>query len=114
MRADSAVTEQIAALVDPEWAADRLELGWALVETARGQGYATEIGAAGLDFAFGTLGARAVVAYTERHNRASRAVMERLGMTYVGEVTAEGLVEGVDGVRPDAAFTVYQQLAGRD
>ncbi|WP_432943590.1 GNAT family N-acetyltransferase [Kribbella sp. CA-253562] len=114
MRADSAVTEQIAALVGPEWAVDRLELGWALLESARGQGYATELGAAGLDFAFATLGARAVVAYTERHNRASRAVMERLGMTYAGEITAEGLVEGVDGVRPDAPFAVYQQLAGRD
>ena len=33
----------------------RLELGWALVESARGRGLATEIGRAGLDFAFGTL-----------------------------------------------------------
>jgi mutator protein MutT len=101
------VTDQIAALVGPEWAADRLELGWALVESARGRGFATEIGKAGLEFAFGTLGAQVVIAFTERHNRASRAVMERLGMEYAGEITAEGLVEGVAGVRPDAPFAVH-------
>ncbi len=102
-----AVTDQIAALVGPEWAADRLELGWALVESARGRGYATEIGAAGLEFAFGTLGAQAVIAFTERHNRASRAVMERLGMEYAGEITAEGLAEGLQGVQPEAPFAVH-------
>lgn len=107
MGGDSAATRQIAALVGPEWAADRLELGWALVESARGRGYATEIGAAGLEFAFDGLGAQAVVAYTERHNRASRAVMERLGMTFAGEITAEGLVEGTDGVQPAAPFAVH-------
>jgi RimJ/RimL family protein N-acetyltransferase/8-oxo-dGTP pyrophosphatase MutT (NUDIX family) len=107
MRADSAVTRQIADLVGAGWAADRLELGWALVESARGRGYATEIGAAGLEFAFGALGARVVIAFTERHNRASRAVMERLGMEFAGEITAEGLVEGLAGVRADAPFAVH-------
>ncbi|MGC4936727.1 GNAT family N-acetyltransferase [Kribbella sp. DT2] len=106
MRA-GAVTDQIAALVGPEWAADRLELGWALVESARGRGYATEIGAAGLELAFGTLSAQTVIAFTERHNRASRAVMERLGMEYAGEITAEGLVEGLEGVQPEAPFAVH-------
>ena len=94
-----------------EWLADRLELGWALASGARGKGFATEIGRAGLDFSFGTLQARQVVACTERHNRASRAVMERLGLRYVGEFTGEGLVEGLGGVRPDAPFALY--AAGR-
>jgi RimJ/RimL family protein N-acetyltransferase len=48
-----------------------------------------------------------VVAFTERHNLASRAVMERLGMTLAGEFTAEGLVEGVPEVHPDAPFALY-------
>ncbi|MEV6287960.1 GNAT family N-acetyltransferase [Kribbella sp. NPDC051770] len=109
MGARSSVTGQIAALVGDAWAADRLEVGWALVESARGRGYATEIGAAGLEFAFGALRARTVIAYTERHNRASRAVMERLGMTYAGEIRAEGLVEGVEGVQQDAPFAVYRR-----
>jgi RimJ/RimL family protein N-acetyltransferase/ADP-ribose pyrophosphatase YjhB (NUDIX family) len=101
------VTEAIGELVGPDWAADRLELGWALAESARGRGLATEIGRAGLEFAFETLAAQAVIAFTERHNSASRAVMERLGMSYAGEITTEGLVEGSAEVQPDAPFAVY-------
>jgi mutator protein MutT len=107
MPAGDAVVESIGELVGPDWAADRLELGWALTESARGRGLATEIGRAGLKFAFATLGAKAVIAFTERINSASRAVMERLGMTYAGEITAAGLVEGSTEVRPDAPFAVY-------
>jgi hypothetical protein len=33
--------------------------------------------------------------------------MERLGMSYVGEMLAEGLVEGRAGPDPDAPFAVY-------
>jgi mutator protein MutT len=107
MPAGRPVSAAITELAGPEWAADRLELGWALVEAARGRGLATELGHAGLAFAFDTLGARAVIAFTERHNKASRVVMERLGMTYAGEITSEGLIEGSDEVRPDAPFAVY-------
>ena len=103
----------IEKLVGPEWAADRLELGWALVESARGRGLATELGQAGLDFAFETLGAQAVIAFTERHNQASRAVMERLGMTYAGEITAEGWVEGSAVVHPEAPFAVHVSSRAR-
>jgi RimJ/RimL family protein N-acetyltransferase len=106
---DRPVTQRIADVLEDhgDWLADRLELGWALRTESRGQGYATEIGRAGLEFAFGTLGAREVVAFTERHNLASRAVMQRLGMTLAGEFTAEGLVEGVPQVQPDAPFALY-------
>jgi len=112
LSADNPVTAAIAALAGPEWAVDRLELGWALTGAARGLGYATEIGRAGLEFAFETLGASAVIAFTERHNAASRAVMERLGMPFAGEITAEGLVEGVEGVQPDAPFAVHVARGG--
>jgi RimJ/RimL family protein N-acetyltransferase len=107
MPADSPVAAAVTELVGPDWAVDRLELGWALAASARGRGLATEIGRAGLEFAFGTLAAQAVIAFTERHNAASRAVMERLGMTYAGEIITEGLVEGSTAVRPDAPFAVY-------
>lgn len=63
----------------------QLELGWALLFEHWGKGYATEIGRAGLDFAFSELGEEEVVAFTEPHNVRSRAVMERLGMTFVKE-----------------------------
>jgi RimJ/RimL family protein N-acetyltransferase/8-oxo-dGTP pyrophosphatase MutT (NUDIX family) len=109
---DSEVTASISALLgDDAWQVDRLELGWALLSEARGQGYATEIGQAGLDFAFTTLGARSVIAFTERHSQASRAVMERLGMKFAGEIRTEGLVEGRTGVHPDAPFAVYRGYA---
>lgn len=85
----------------------RLELGWALRDEMRGQGFATEIGAAGLAFGFDLLGHDEIVAFTEAHNRASRAVMERLGMRFVKVIAAPGLIEGSDEVRDDAPFALY-------
>jgi RimJ/RimL family protein N-acetyltransferase len=102
-----AASSQIASFVGPAWAEQRLELGWAVREAFRGKGYATEIGGAGLSFAFDTLEARSVIAFTERHNLASRNVMERLGMRLVGEITARGLIEGKGGEHDDAPFALY-------
>jgi RimJ/RimL family protein N-acetyltransferase len=102
---------QIAAtLAGQEWARDRLELGWTVRSELWGQGYATEIGRAGLAVAFAELGARQVVAFTERHNRRSRAVMERLGMRYVGEFTGRGLLEGRTGVHEGVPFALYRAV----
>jgi RimJ/RimL family protein N-acetyltransferase len=102
------VTRRIAAaLPGTGWLRDRLEVGWTVRSALWGQGYATEIGRAGLAFAFEDLGAEEVVAFTERHNRRSRAVMERLGMGFVGEFPGRGLVEGRPGVHDDAPFALY-------
>jgi RimJ/RimL family protein N-acetyltransferase len=76
------------------------EIGWAVRHEFRGLGYAAEIGRAGLAYAFDVLGARAVVSCTVRHNVPSRAVMERVGMRYAGEIRSPGPVDGV------AAFAV--------
>ncbi|WP_344233739.1 GNAT family N-acetyltransferase [Kribbella hippodromi] len=110
--ASSPTTEAITALAGPDWASDRLELGWALVESARGRGLATELGRAGLDYAFNTLGARSVVAFTERVNTASQAVMRRLGMRYLGEIHAEGWSTDATQILPDAPFAVYFAKSG--
>jgi RimJ/RimL family protein N-acetyltransferase len=108
MAAHADETHQIQALLtDPSWAEDRLEIGWALRSAFRGLGLATEIGREGLRFAFEVLGARSVISYTERHNRASRRVMERLGLNPRGEIHAIGLVEGDDVLHDDAPFAVY-------
>jgi RimJ/RimL family protein N-acetyltransferase len=107
MAADASVTLAIANIVGESWLADRLELGWSLLSAHHGQGYATEIGAAGLRYGFSDLGADRVVSFTERHNTASRAVMERLGMRYAGEIASPGLIEGRDGVHDDAPFALY-------
>lgn len=86
----------------------RLEVGWAIREEHRGHGYATEIGHAGLDYAFSQLAANEVVAFTEIHNKASRAVMLRLDMTPDGVIYRPGLVEGRDIVKDSAPFALYR------
>lgn len=88
-----------------------LEIGWALRREYWGHGYASEIGKAGLAYAFDTLGARAVVSCTLRHNLRSRAVMERIGMHYAGEIYSRGTVEGEEEMRDDAPFAVCVMLA---
>ena len=65
---------------------DCLEIGWALHRRFWGRGYATEIGRAGLDFAFDELAAEAVVSFTEVYNTRSRAVMARLGFRYIKDI----------------------------
>jgi RimJ/RimL family protein N-acetyltransferase len=84
--------------------ANWLEIGWALRHQFWGQGYAAEIGRAGLAFAFDVLDAHAVVSCTVRHNVRSRAVMERIGMRYAGEIRSRGMVEGGDTEHDDAPY----------
>jgi RimJ/RimL family protein N-acetyltransferase len=86
--------------------ANWLELGWALRSGFRGRGYATEIGRAGLTYAFDVLGVQAVVSCTVRHNVRSRAVMERIGLRYAGEIRSRGMVDGADEEQDDAPFSV--------
>lgn len=59
-----------------------VEVGWRLARSAWGKGYATEAGQAALAFGFGEVGLEEVVSFTVPANRRSRAVMERLGMSY--------------------------------
>lgn len=65
---------------------DEVEVGWAVMPAFWGQGYATELGAAAVELAFGPLGLDSVVAYTLPDNVPSRRVMEKLGFSYVREV----------------------------
>jgi RimJ/RimL family protein N-acetyltransferase len=90
--------------------ADWLEIGWALRRQFWGRGYASEIGRAGLAFAFDLLGVQAVVSCTVRHNVRSRAVMRRIGMRYEGEIRSRGIVEGSDGEQDDAPYAVCVML----
>ena len=56
-----------------------LELGYWLVPEARGTGYASEAGAASLEFAFRELRAATVVSYIDPANEPSKRVALRLG-----------------------------------
>lgn len=87
-----------------------VEIGWSVRRALWGQGYATEIGLAALRLVDEVLDVSEVFAYTEVHNFRSRAVMERLGMSYRGEIRRRGLVDGgrgADGIVDDARFAVY-------
>jgi len=90
--------------------ANWLEIGWALRREFWGRGYASEIGRAGLEFAFDVLEVQAVVSCTVRHNVRSRDVMERIGMRYAGEIRSRGSVEGAEGEQDDAPFVVCALL----
>jgi len=58
----------------------RVEIGWRLARAYWGKGYATEAAKAALDFAFGPGGLEEIIAFVVPGNRASRAVMERIGL----------------------------------
>jgi [ribosomal protein S5]-alanine N-acetyltransferase len=76
-----------------------VELGYTLARSAWGRGYATEMGRALVEHAFGALGFPRVMAQVEPGNDASRHVLEKLGMTERGVRTAYGrphLLYGVE------------------
>jgi RimJ/RimL family protein N-acetyltransferase len=59
-----------------------VEVGWRLVRTAWGQGYATEAGLASIAFGVKEAGLDQIVSFTSALNVRSQAVMDRLGMTH--------------------------------
>ena len=66
------------ASIDHEWGDPEVEIGWMLTADAEGQGYATEAGAALLDFAR-SQGRASVVSYMGHDHPRSGAVSQRLG-----------------------------------
>jgi RimJ/RimL family protein N-acetyltransferase len=59
-----------------------LEVGWTVAPDRWGEGFATELGRAMVQVAFGSLAAPELVAFTLPHNGASRRVMEKLGFAF--------------------------------
>jgi len=68
---------------EPDTPEDEPELGYRLVKSAWGKGYATEGSRALIDRAFRELGARRVHATTMTVNVGSRRVMEKAGLRFV-------------------------------
>lgn len=62
-----------------------VEIGWRLSRSAWGHGYASEAAVAVLEHGFDTLQLTEIVSFTAVGNTRSRAVMERIGMTFVEE-----------------------------
>lgn len=67
------------------------EVLWSLHPDAWGKGFATEAGRAALAFGFDTLGLARIFAVTKPDNRASQAVMKRLGLGYRRDVVYRGI-----------------------
>ena len=78
-----------AGLFQPEGWPD-LELGWMLKPEHRHHGYATEAGAAVLDFAWNRLHAPRVISLVRVGNEASDRVAERLGGEHIEDRTFYG------------------------
>jgi RimJ/RimL family protein N-acetyltransferase len=68
-----------------------VELMWFLDAGQWGHGYSTELAREAVRVAFEVLELDEVVARTVHANRASRAVMEKLGMTHTGDTVHAGL-----------------------
>jgi [ribosomal protein S5]-alanine N-acetyltransferase len=69
----------------------RVELGYGLVESRRGRGYATEAARAMVEMALGLPGVTEVVAGVDPANPASVRVLERSGFTYRSQTGPEEL-----------------------
>lgn len=81
-REDGTFVGMVGLSVVP-WYPDQLQLGWRLAPAFHGQGYATEAAERWLAHGFEDVGRDEVHAMADVPNRASIAVMERLGMHWV-------------------------------
>jgi ribosomal-protein-alanine N-acetyltransferase len=72
---------------------DHPDIGYAFVERAWGRGYAQEAAGAVLGYARGALGIGKLAAITTPENRASMAVLEKIGLKFEGMISLPG-VEG--------------------
>lgn len=62
-----------------------VEIGWRFNKAYWGKGYATEAANACLAYGFSKLPFEKVYSFTSIHNKKSEAVMQRIGMQYIGE-----------------------------
>lgn len=62
-----------------------IEIGWRLAKEHWGKGYASEAANRALQFAFEELAAPSIYAFTSLPNTPSQKVMEKIGMTNIGQ-----------------------------
>jgi RimJ/RimL family protein N-acetyltransferase len=70
------------------------EIGWVFHPAVAGQGYATEAAAAMLDWAFGAVDLRRVVARLDERNTASARLCTRLGMRLEARLVENEMFKG--------------------
>ena len=74
---------------------EHVDIGFALLERYRGQGYAFEAASASRDYAFETLGLDRIVAIVSPGNAESVGLLERLGFSGEGLIPSPGNAQGV-------------------
>jgi RimJ/RimL family protein N-acetyltransferase len=93
--------------IDSRGKDDEAEIGWYLASRHWGHGYATEATRLLIEFACDTLGYRRLFATADPDNGASRRVLERSGLSYVG------VVEDVPTWRGPRPRLVYELVRDR-
>ncbi len=85
-------TREMIGVTGPTHLADgpEIEVGYRFLRKHWGNGYATEAARASIEFGLGELRLERIVAVTLPTNRASRHVMEKCGMTFVGVMNVYG------------------------
>lgn len=68
---------------------ETVDLGYRLKKAYWGEGYATEAAQACLKYGFETLQLKRIIARAMKENKASIRVMEKVGMSYVGETICD-------------------------
>ncbi|TFV89639.1 N-acetyltransferase [Blastococcus sp. CT_GayMR16] len=81
----------------------RVELGYGIVESRRGRGYATEAARAMVELALGLPGVTEVVAGVDPTNGASVRVLEKAGLTFRSDDGDESRYSIVSGRRSPSA-----------
>jgi RimJ/RimL family protein N-acetyltransferase len=64
------------------------EIGWGLIRSATGKGYATEAAAAAIDWSFATFPLERIISLIDPRNEPSRRVAQRLGEVLSGDTFA--------------------------
>ena len=82
---------------------DETEVGWSLIASARGHGYATEAGRACIDWGFANFRFPYITAMIQAENQPSLQVAERLGFSRLREDTLLGVAVIVHAVTAPAA-----------
>lgn len=85
LRETGEIAGMIGPLVERIEGDERIGVAYILAKACWRRGYATEGARACMDYAFGTLGAKSVIAEIRPENTASVAVARRLGMEKTGE-----------------------------
>lgn len=95
-REDGASVGRAGLWNPPGWPG--LEVGWTLARSAWGQGYATEAGAAAIEWAWTTLDTPKLISIIQPGNGRSIRVAERLGMRRLEETTLQGQPVTIFGI----------------